>query len=90
MQIEKCHQCGTDNTVIVCERCGRLFVLTSKRAAGGSREDDDFPLSVAPETEVQPCDFCQSQDDKERLDLSIVRGLTQRTCPVCHTAFLKS
>ena len=90
MKILKCPHCGTDNAVGKCGRCGRHFVLTGKRNAGARREFDDSPVSALPEADIQPCDFCQSKDDKERLDQQVARGLSQKTCPSCHTEFLSS
>jgi hypothetical protein len=90
MKILKCPHCETDNVVAECSRCGRHFVLTGKRLAGARREFNDFPVNVLPVNDIQPCDFCQSKDDKERFDKQVAKGLSQKTCPSCHIELLSS
>lgn len=84
-----CPHCNTDNAVAQCVRCERYFVITEKRVNGKRREYDDGAVTKI-NAEVQLCDLCISKDDKERLDIQMGRGLSQKTCPKCHTEFLSS
>jgi hypothetical protein len=90
MKIFRCPHCQSDNTVNTCERCGRHFVITMKRMVGGRREFDDLPVTSIPLNEIQPCDLCISKEGNEKLNKQISIGLSQRTCPNCHTDFLSS
>ncbi len=89
IKLLRCPHCNTNNAINQCARCGRHFVITEKRSRGGRREFED-DAAIAPNAEVQPCDYCLSKDDMERLDIQVGRGLSQKTCPKCHTEFLSS
>ncbi len=90
MKILTCGHCATQNTVDICSRCSRAFVVTKARVAEGMRRPDDAPYIDASTTGVQPCDFCLSKDMHESVTQRMERGVRQRTCPVCAKEFLSA
>ncbi len=84
-----CGHCDTLNTVSVCTRCSRAFVVTQCRVTKGMRQaDNDAPFTEATSANVQPCDFCLSKDMREPVTVRMDRGVRQRTCPHCNKEFL--
>jgi hypothetical protein len=87
-RILRCGHCGTDYAVAACRGCGRCFVVTDAHIAGEPRRFESKPVAAAPAGDFDVCDFCAAK--AAELDpLQVVKaGLSQQTCPSCHTEFL--
>ena len=87
MRMLRCGHCGTDNAVTVC-RCGRYFVVTDAHLAGEPRRFDSRPVYELPCDEFNTCDFCAASAAGLGPLQAVQAGLSQQTCPACHTEFL--
>jgi hypothetical protein len=84
-----CRHCGAENFVAKCSRDARPFVLTTAHLEGRLRELDDGPVRLLPPGfEPSLCDFCTSKDAELVPAATVMAGMRQATCAVCHTEFL--
>ena len=83
-----CGNCGTLNSVAVCSRDDKAFVITQSHLTTGKRELESGPVAELPADFVAGlCDFCLAVDAGGGMQ-AVSAGMRQRTCPVCRTEFL--
>jgi hypothetical protein len=87
----ECPHCKTKNVVAQCPNCDRYFVLINDYLDDSVRKFESKPIEISkiPSNFTRWCDFCTDRKPKQ-LAKSISSGLSQRTCPTCHTEFLSS
>ena len=85
----KCGNCGTENVVATCLKCGKAFVITEAHLKGQPRSFDSPAVGELPAGFAMPteCDFCAAQS-RDNIAGAVESGLRQRTCPKCHKEFL--
>ena len=84
----RCEHCGTDNAVAACRGCWRYFVVTASHLAGELRAFDSQPVDGPPDRELDTCDLCAPRAAGLGPLQAVQAGLSQQTCPHCHTEFL--
>lgn len=62
-------------------------MITTAHVEGRLRDYDAGPVSHLRAVLLGQCDFCVRQFLGETA-AAVAAGLTQRTCPACHTEFL--
>jgi hypothetical protein len=83
-----CRHCDTLNSVAICTRCQRSFVVTDAHLNGEVRGFIALSVQELPmDFSIKDCDFCAA---KLRGALAVNAGLRQRTCPNCHREFLSA
>ena len=84
----RCGHCGIGNAVAACGSCGRYFVVTQAHLDGQPRTFESKAVSELPDSEFDVCDFCAAGKANSNPIEVAKAGLSQQTCPNCHTEFL--
>lgn len=88
LNILKCGNCNTENSVARCRKCGRGFVVTAEHLEGRLRDFDATPVVATNADAPGFCDFCTFESLGNGVIDKLNAGLRQKTCPSCHTEFL--